>query len=1048
MSFSSVGPPVRPTGSLRPSLLTLRSLAGPNSSRGVEQAVSLGFQRSEHGAEEYYGLALDILGGDAEALLTLVGRLPDEGKRDEVRAVHRRRRIDSSKSSADRDAASRPGAADHEADLDASRGLSDADEEGRDRTLEAAASRARSLQWSGDTAGWRLPPSTEQRVEGATPADAPARGVPPRTSPGAAFAAGARVDAPSVGQKASWRSPSARPPAAASDVMASLQEDLDEEEDDLCPVCLVTPPSVACDPCGHALCGECVDLWRQTSASYYAAAKSGSAASKTTCPMCRAEILGFRRAHESDRATGRLSKGSRPSAPGTSEVIDATDAAVEGKAKKKASRGQRWRLKKRAAAATGDAAAAASEADGPVTYGGFGGYGDSWGGGEDASSRRAASPGDAAPIIVWFRQDLRLRDNPALHAAAASGAPIVPVFIWCPAEEGNWPLGGAARYWLHHALAALDASLRERYGSKLVIRSATGPGAASSSLSELSAIAEAVRATAVYANRVYEPWKVARDAEAETTLASEGVRFRSFNGVVLYEPWDAAPDETDDACWNSGYGSVRFFLRACAKLGEPPAPLPAPANLKTVGRGNWPRSLRVEDLDLARLPRKKGRVVDWAAGIRAAWRFGEEGAAASLDEFLAEGLERFDAKHAHVDARNTFDAGGHKGGRGSGGGGTKREGPAPATERFRADVRTTARISPYMRFGELSPREVYHAAKAASGGASGQRSASRSAAVFLRRLAWRDLAYWSLWRFPRLADDPLRPQYEHQWWAVPWDPRPSPSGRGDSTVAALSVTRRRWDSFMTASDDPKLRAWQRGETGYPLVDAAMRELWVTGYIPNYMRHVVAGFLIEFLSIDWRHGELWFHDTLVDADVAIQGFMWQNGGHSGMDQWNFVMHPVFAAKSADPEGEYVRRWCPELAKLPREYIHCPWEAPATMLARAGVAFGRDYPRRIVVNLDEARRISLKAVLDVRRGPGAKYILPDGNEALPLPEPGRVARCITRVDYRAMSEEPLTKQTAAAPWDISRRARRDPLSVALDECAALSERRAVSAMSVLG
>lgn len=164
----------------------------------------------------------------------------------------------------------------------------------------------------------------------------------------------------------------------------------------------------------------------------------------------------------------------------------------------------------------------------------------------------------------------------------------------------------------------------------------------------------------------------------------------------------------------------------------------------------------------------------------------------------------------------------------------------------------------------------------------------------VRVLAPRDLAYWSLWRFPRLADHPLRPQYEHQWWEVPWDPRPRKSrgcrggvedaeveggGRGDSTLAALAVTRRRWDSFMAASDDTNLRAWQRGETGYPLVDAAMRELWITGYMPNYMRHVVAGFLVEFLSIDWRHGELWFHDTLVDADVAIQAFMWQNGGHS-------------------------------------------------------------------------------------------------------------------------------------------------------------------------
>ena len=231
-----------------------------------------------------------------------------------------------------------------------------------------------------------------------------------------------------------------------------------------------------------------------------------------------------------------------------------------------------------------------------------------------------------------------------------------------------------------------------------------------------------------------------------------------------------------------------------------------------------------------------------------------------------------------------------------------------------------------MRHGELSPRTVYHAAKEIQAGS--RRARARSAAVFLRRLAWRDLAYWSLWRFPHLCDEPLRPQYASQWWALPWDP----NGRGDSVPKAVAVSSVRWDRSRktVVSNDASLRAWQFGKTGYPLVDAAMRELWVTGYMPNYTRHVVAGFLIEYLNVDWRHGQLWFHDTLVDADVAIQvqtvslpypntqlppnyhpitdqsshspspphqGFMWQNGGHSGMDQWNFVMHPVFAAKSA-------------------------------------------------------------------------------------------------------------------------------------------------------
>jgi hypothetical protein len=137
----------------------------------------------------------------------------------------------------------------------------------------------------------------------------------------------------------------------------------------------------------------------------------------------------------------------------------------------------------------------------------------------------------------------------------------------------------------------------------------------------------------------------------------------------------------------------------------------------------------------------------------------------------------------------------------------------------------------------------------------------------------------------------------------------------------------------------------------------------------------------------------------------------------------------------------------LSKLPRDYAHCPWEAPATTLARAGVALGREYPKRVLVDLEGARLKSLRAVVEVRRA-HPEYVLPDGNEALPLPEPGRIARCVTRVDYRRMSDEIVTRQTAAAPWDASRRQRRDPMSRALDDAAALSERQARDRASVLG
>lgn len=926
------------------------------------QSVSVNFQRSALDAREYYELAMDILEGDAASLLALVDRLPDQRKRESVRAAH----------------------------------------------LAAA---------------------------------------PPPAAPAAPAAQPRRVDR----QMPAPADPvSATPPPAA------------HEDDHLCPVCIDAVPRGRCEPCGHALCAACLDLWRR-------AVAGDDRRAAPTCPVCRAEVRGFAVVEEPedpDRLDGEGAEFNNAECRAgfasvtVSDAVSVASASASADGAKKLSRGARARAKRAAAAKSArDVRDGGDDDDAPRDYRP---YGDSWCGGGDPDTRRradsyssvpapSASP-TPAPIIVWFRQDLRATDNPALHAAASSGAPVVPVFVWAPEEDGAWPMGGASRVWLHHALACLSDRLRERYGVELTLRVSDPRNGGSAGA--LLGVARECGASRVYCNRVYEPWKMARDADVESRAEAAGVRYRSFNASLLYEPWDANPDADDDACRRSGYGSVRFFLRACEPLGEPPVPLPAPRVIRAPPVSRRPASVPLAALGLATPPTKKGRPVDWSAGIRRAWRFGERGASAALEAFLDDGLARFDRKRPT--ASWLTDASSNPGG--------GDDAPKAAAERHRADdARATARISPYMRHGELSPREVYHSAKArgerASGDGAGdgtgdgtfarsrlasRKSAERSARAFLRRLAWRDLAYWSLWRFPRLPDEPLRPQYAHQWWALPWDP----VTRGDSVAAAIAVTRRRWDARVPAADDARLRAWQRGETGYPLVDAAMRELWITGYIPNYMRHVVAGFLIEFLGVDWRHGQLWFHDTLADADVAIQAFMWQNGGHSGMDQWNFVMHPVYAAKTADPEGDYVRRWLPELAGLPREYVHCPWEAPATALARANVSLGRTYPRRVVVDLDAAQKRSLDAVLDVRRGVGARYVLPDGNEWLPLPEPGRSARCITRVDYRAMTGEVMTRQTAAAPWDKSRRARRDPMSRALDEAAAESERRAASAARTVG
>lgn len=309
--------------------------------------------------------------------------------------------------------------------------------------------------------------------------------------------------------------------------------------------------------------------------------------------------------------------------------------------------------------------------------------------------------------------------------------------------------------------------------------------------------------------------------------------------------------------------------------------------------------------------------------------------------------------------------------------------------RFRADIAATSEISPFVRFGQLSVFTVIEQVVGALG--------ESASPTYLRRLCWRDLAYWALDRFPHLPDLSFRPWYEAEVWAQ--DPQ-----------------------------NQMLKAWQRGRTGYPLVDAAMQQLWRVGWMPNYMRHIVAGFLVEYLHLDWRLGELWFHDTLVDADVAINAYMWQNGGHSGMDQWNFVMHPVFAAKNCDPEGEYVRWFLPELANLPIEYIHCPWEAPMSVLAGAGVVLGRDYPKRILTNLDHAQQSTLEAVLNVRSA-NPEVLLRSGHERLVL-DNGNTAVLITRKDYHA--QRVLTKMTPGEAWDRRTRVnKRDPCQVAMLE-----------------
>ncbi|XP_058501463.1 deoxyribodipyrimidine photo-lyase [Solea solea] len=515
------------------------------------------------------------------------------------------------------------------------------------------------------------------------------------------------------------------------------------------------------------------------------------------------------------------------------------------------------------------------------------------------------SPSAAAPVLLWCRRDLRLCDNPALIGSLEVGAPVIPVFIWSPEEEEGpgitVAMGGACKYWLHQALSHFRSSL-EGIGSHLIFLKADRAGSGlGSSLQSLKELVKETGARTVMANALYEPWLKERDDEVVSALQKGGVQCRMFHSYCLRDPYSVSTEGVG----LRGIGSVSHFMSCCKQnptsaLGaplDPPGSLPTPAT--------WPQGVSLDTLELARMPRRKdGSTIDWAANIRNSWDFSEEGAHVRLEAFLQDGVYRYEK------------------------------------ESGRADEPNTSCVSPYLHFGQLSPRWLLWDAK----------GARCRPPKFQRKLAWRDLAYWQLTLFPDLPWESLRPPYKALRWST---------------------------------DHRHLKAWQRGRTGYPLVDAAMRQLWLTGWMNNYMRHVVASFLIAYLHLPWQEGYRWFQDTLVDADVAIDAMMWQNGGMCGLDHWNFVMHPVDAAMTCDPCGNYVRKWCPELADLPDELIHKPWKCPVSMLRRAGVVIGQTYPERVITDLEERRSQSLKDVAVVRKRFGQYVDKRTGCDLVPLP-----------------------------------------------------------------
>jgi len=432
----------------------------------------------------------------------------------------------------------------------------------------------------------------------------------------------------------------------------------------------------------------------------------------------------------------------------------------------------------------------------------------------------------ASPVIVWYRLDFRIDDHPALAEAAATGRPVVPVFVWAPHEEAPWPPGAASTWWLHRSLVGLSNSLEE-IGGRLFVRDARN----SSMEAVLEEVAKEANAEALFYHRRWEPALRDQEARVEQRLRRAGMEVRGFESGLLHAASEIATQQ------GTPFQVFTPFWKQYQKLGDLPAPVEGPNRLQATKAAI--ASASIDQLGL--LP-----TIPWDEGLKESWAPGEAGARLAFDRFQRAAADDY------------------------------------ALGRDRPDRVGTSRLSPHLHFGEISPRRVWHDLK---------RRREEGVASFLREIAWRDFSAHLLHHFPRTPTMPLRPAFEK----FPW-----------------------------RRDEAALRAWQKGRTGYPIVDAGMRELWHTGWMHNRVRMIVASFLVKHLLNSWQDGARWFWDTLVDADLANNTMGWQWSAGCGADAAPYfrIFNPTLQGKKFDPEGAYVKRWVPELAKANARDIHEP------------------------------------------------------------------------------------------------------------------------------
>ena len=462
--------------------------------------------------------------------------------------------------------------------------------------------------------------------------------------------------------------------------------------------------------------------------------------------------------------------------------------------------------------------------------------------------------------IVWFRQDLRLSDNPAVVEASDLGK-ILPIYILDDCAPNPFKIGGASKVWLHHSLNSLNKSLN---GKLNVYRGKT------SEIIEL--LIDKYGAFNLFCNACYEPWHKKQESDVKSICKRKSVNYRSFNSSYLWEPSQILKSD----------GTYYKVFTAYKKKSYQSAHRKTIKNITQINAlVDSENSISTSDLGL--IPLNK----EWHQKILGSWNIGELAARNKLYNFIETQLS------------------GYKNGR-----------DYPIKNH-------TSMLSPHLHFGEISPAQICEAVNA-----MGHFHANDSDIEhFLSEVIWREFSCYLLHHFKSLHKD----NFNNKFNKFPW-------------VNNLKY----------------LNAWQSGNTGYPIIDAGMRQLWQEGYMHNRVRMVVASFLVKNLNIHWHNGRDWFWDCLFDADLANNSASWQWVSGCGVDSAPYcrIFNPISQGEKFDNNGEYTRKFVPELKNLPDEYLFQPWTAPEHILKSAGIVLGENYPTPIV-DLVASRNNALQA-----------------------------------------------------------------------------------------